>query len=210
MFDTGKYQHECERLTLNETAFAEAISTVQQSKSRSTKPVRTAMLVAALVATLGVTAMAQEPIREQFSQFMVILVAKNTNSDYSDNGYFKDAVYTPAMSYEEKEGHKLFTVDGAVTDVTEAMEQYGFYTCEWDGASLHLTVDGLVTLTRLSKNGDISEEITLDLLNDGAIVYQPLEGAEADELENMTEVDLTTEDEFELSGYYSTTGASDR
>lgn len=210
MFDTGKYQHECARLTLNETALAEAISSVQQSKPRNTKPARTAMLAVALVAALGVTAMAQEPIREQFSQFMVILIAKNINSDHSDNGYFKDAVYTPMMSYEEKEGRKLFTVDGIVTDVTEAMEQDGFYICEWDGASLHLTADGLVTLTRLSKNGDISEEITLDLLNDGAIVYQPLEGAEADELENMTEVDLTTEEEFELSGYYSTTGASDR
>lgn len=211
MFELKEYQRECDSLTLNEAALAEALATVQQTKGVSRKPLRAVMLAAALVASLCLSVAAADlPVAELWGEIMVRIYPL-TEHGGEEAKYIDSTVRTPQMSYAVEDGHSIFTVDGIQTDVTEAMEQDGFYNCEWDGATLHLTADGLVTLTRLDEAGDaVVEEITLDLFNDGAVVYRPLEGEYINDAEAMVEFDLTEAEEFEQSDYTPAKGANDR
>lgn len=208
MFDVKEYRHECDSLTLNEAVLAETLATTQQAKQVRRKPLRVGMLAAALVALLCLSVAAADlPVVQFLDEIMVRIYPLKGNGG-GEAEYIDSIVRTPQMSYGVEDGRSIFTVDGIRTDVTEAMERDGFYDCEWDGATLHLTAEGLVTLTRLDERGALREEITLDLLNDGAIVYTPLEGEQASKSENMTEVDLTETDELESSDYTPATGKS--
>lgn len=202
MFSLNQYKRDCDNLCFRSTDLEEMISVAEKKQLKNRKTFRSVALVAACVAVLSMTAMAQEPVRGMIEQAMVYLV-KTVNNGEDKYNYFASSVYTPPMSYEEQNGRMIFTVDGKATDVTEAIERDGYYDCKWDDANLHLTAEGLVTYTRLDENGNIWEEITLDLLNGGNVVYTPLEGeeVETDKIENS--VDLTDVTDFELGEYNS-------
>lgn len=153
MFDLNAYQKDCDRLTLSRDTLEEMIVMTEQKKTKGFRPVRVALLAAALAAALSITAAATDgPIKDMIQEFFV----SYTFTEKSDGGVGITAIggedmmtgtMLPTMAYAERDGRKIFTLNGEEIDVTEAMEKDGYYEQELEGATLRVTADGVATIT---------------------------------------------------------------
>lgn len=153
MFDLNAYKNDCDRLTLSRDTLEEMIAMTEQKKTKSFRTVRVALLAAALAAVLGITAAATDgPIKDMIQEFFVTYTVTEKSDGVfgftSDEGLdMGTAIEIPTMAYTEKDGRKIFALDGKEIDVTEAMEKDGYYEQEIEGAALRVTADGVATIT---------------------------------------------------------------
>lgn len=200
MFDLNTYQKDCDRLTLSRDTLEEMIVMTEQKKTKGFRPVRVALLAAALVAALSITAAATDgPIKDMIQEFFV----SYTFTEKSDGvfGFTSDegldmgtAIEIPTMAYTEKDGRKIFTLNGEEIDVTAAMEKDGYYEQELEGATLRVTADGVATITV----ADIT--YTVGLTEEGAVSSFDMDSysyweAETDDNGNIVDGDPDEADE---------------
>lgn len=175
MFDLNAYKKDCDRLTLGRDTLEEMITMTEQKKTKGFRTVRVALLAAALVAVLGITAAATDgPIKDMIQEFFVTYTFTEKDDGVfgvtSDEGLdIGTGIALPTMSYAEKEGRKLLTLDGEEIDVTEAMEKDGCYEQEIEGATLRVTADGMATITVYNADGEVEMTYTVGLTEEGAV-----------------------------------------
>lgn len=107
------------------------------------RPMRVAMLTAAVVAALGITASAAEipAVKEFFATIFVTV----TSDDASLN--------LPSVAVEEREGRSILIVDGEETDVTDALAREGGYLYEGDGFQVAVDENGVAVVTSYGDDG---------------------------------------------------------
>ena len=103
MFDPRSYREACDRMTLDAEKIEEMIAmTENTSKKTVRRPARVALLAAAVVAALGITASAAElPAVQEFFATIFVTVA-------SDGA----GLNLPSVAVEEREGRSILLVDG--------------------------------------------------------------------------------------------------
>ena len=149
MLDMKGYQEACDRLTLDTETLEEMIEMVENQKKKILhRPTRVALLAAAMVAALGITASAAElPAEQQF--FARVFVTVST-----DDGVFT-GLEIPTMAVEEREGHTILLLDEEEIDVTDALAEDGEYIYEGEGFEVRVNADGVAELTAKSSDGEV-------------------------------------------------------
>lgn len=145
MFDPRSYRKACDRMTLDAEKIEEMILMTKNQKKRTMgrRPMRVAMLAAAVVAALGITASAAEipAVKEFFATIFVTV----TSDDASLN--------LPSVAVEEREGRSILIVDGEETDVTDALAREGGYLYEGDGFQVAVDENGVAMVTSYGDDG---------------------------------------------------------
>lgn len=216
MFDLNTYKKDCDRLTISRDTLEEMIFMTEQKKTKTFKPLRVALLTAALVAALGLTAAATDgPVKDFLDEIFITFTftAKDdvnfcmleVNGDMVDS---MTGISLPTMAYAEKDGHKILTLDGEELDVTEAMEKDGYYEQELERAILRVTADGMATVTVFDDDGEVGMTYTVGLNEEGAAssfdTTSYWEG-EVDENGNIITVDGEPADAYEVKEAYKIT-----
>ena len=144
MFDPRSYREACDRMTLDAEKIEEMIAmTENTSKKTVRRPARVALLAAAVVAALGITASAAElPAVQEFFATIFVTVA-------SDGA----GLNLPSVAVEEREGRSILLVDGEETDITDALAQEGGYLYEGDGFEVAVNENGVAMVTAYDDNG---------------------------------------------------------
>lgn len=139
MFDQERYQNACARLSLGQEKLEEMIAMTENTKAkkRLSRPLRAALIAAACVAALTVTAMAAPAVQQLFTTYTITF--RNANST--------TAFTLPTLALEEREGRSILSVNGLETDVTDAFAKDGKYVANVDGVDLTVQPDGWVTVT---------------------------------------------------------------
>lgn len=183
MFDQERYQTACARLSLGQEKLEEMISMTENTKAkkRLSRPLRAALIAAACVAALTVTAMAAPAVQQLFTTYTITF--RNSNST--------TAFTLPTLALEEHDGRSILTVNGLETDVTDAFAKDGKYVANVDGVDLTVQPDGWVTA-----NMDTDKDT-------GPVTYTFNLNA-GDDVSSMgtVRVDLSTSDETEV-GFYN-------
>lgn len=163
MFDPRSYRKACDRMTLDAEKIEEMILMTKNQKKRTMgrRPMRVAMLAAAVVAALGITASAAEipAVKEFFATIFVTV----TSDDASLN--------LPSVAVEEREGRSILIVDGEETDVTDALAREGGYLYEGDGFQVAVDENGVAVVTSYGENGMTVSYSTEDPEVQGGMVY---------------------------------------
>lgn len=174
MFELNTYKKDCDRLTLGRDTLEEMIFMTEQKKTKNFKPLRVALLTAALVAALGLTAAATDGPVKDFLEEIFITFTVTTKDDltfcmFEVNGDadFMTGLTLPTMAYAEKDGRKVLTLDGEELDVTEAMEKDGYYEQAIEGAVLRVTAEGMATVTVYNEDGEVDMTYTVGINEDG-------------------------------------------
>lgn len=216
MFELNTYKKDCDRLTLSRDTLEEMISMTEQKKAKTFRPLRVAMLTAALVAALGLTAAATDgPVKDFLDEIFITFTfttkddltfgAISVNGDMVD---FMTGISLPTMAYAEKDGRKILTLDGEELDVTDAMEKDGYYEQELERAILRVTAEGMATITVLDDDGEVGATYTVVLNEEGAAssfdTSSYWEG-EMDENGNIITVDGEPADAYEVKDAYQIT-----
>ena len=137
MFD--QYKDACAQLTLGQEKLEEMISmTENKPKKRLSHPIKTALIAAACLAALSITAFAASPAGQEAIRSIFITVR----------------TFPTVQSYTE-DGHTYLVVDDETIDVTQELEENGSYSLELeDGGHISVTSDGWVSMD--SGNGNVS------------------------------------------------------
>lgn len=137
MFDQNEYRNACDRLTLGAEKLEEMIAMTEKKTKAPKRALRVALIAAACVAALTVTAFAAVPaVRDFFTSYTVTF---KTGDDAAP-------ITVPAMSLTQRDGRDVLTVDGEDVDVTDAFAQEGNYVFEQDGATITVSADGWVDI----------------------------------------------------------------
>lgn len=134
MFDPKLYRDVCSELHLSEEKLQEVIHMAEQNKKhRVRRPLRVGLAAAALCALTVITAGATNS--EALGAFVASIRASVTVSDYQEELLTEDgtritALRFPDVSAEERDGRTILTVDGAETDITDALARDGRYVWE--------------------------------------------------------------------------------
>lgn len=139
MFDTKTYRDACAHLTLGTEKLEELISMTENTnnKKRLSRPAKTALIAAACVAALCVTAFAAPVIQNLFTTYTVTM----KDGDSSN-------IVAPVIQTYNEDGHNYLVVDDETIDITEALEKEGtFKTQTKDGAEVHVNKDGWVSVS---------------------------------------------------------------
>lgn len=149
MLDIKGYQKACDRLTLDTETLEEMIEMVENQKKKVLRrPTRVALVAAALVAALGITASAAElPAVQQF--FARVFVTVNT-----DDGIFT-GLEVPTVAVDKREGRTILLLDEEEIDVTDALAKDGEYLYEGEGFEVRMDADGVAVLTAKSSDGEV-------------------------------------------------------
>lgn len=138
MFNPKLYCELCETLTASQEKVQEVIQMTQQKKG-SRRPVRVLAVAAAATAALavGASAAGREAVQELFVTWNSIFVTGECTQ-----GSFA-AVSLPTVHVEEREGRAILVLEGEETDITDALEAEGAYTCRLDkeDSFFEVTVD---------------------------------------------------------------------
>lgn len=216
MFDLNTYKKDCDRLTLSRDTLEEMIVMTEQKRTKGLHPVRVAMLSAALIAALSLTAAATDgPIKDMIEEIIITFtyVAKS-DADFAMtlNGDVDmlNGVVLPTMAYAEKDGRKILALDGEEIDVTKAMEKDGYYERELEGATLRVTVDGMATITVHNEKGEVEMTYTVGLNEEGvASKFDLVSQWEGMVDENGTIIPIDIEgglsEDYEVKGAYTVT-----
>lgn len=137
MFDPKTYQHDCARLTLDAEKLEEMIAMTENTKKKPmSRTLRTALVAAACVAALVVTAMAAPAIQSIFTTYTISMKDGDAN------------VVVPVIQTYAENGHNYLVVDEETIDITEAMEKDGKFTMKTkDGHQVNVTQDGWVSVS---------------------------------------------------------------
>lgn len=160
MFDPKGYREDCARLALGQEKIEEMIRmTENENKKSFRRPLRVALIAAAAVALLTVTAFAAVPAVQK------LIVSFNQYTITAKDGAQMDvsAITIPNMALEDWEGRRIFTLDDQEYDITDALERDGKYVVETDEVTLTVTPDGTATLVFR----DTGESFVLDLYAEG-------------------------------------------
>lgn len=161
MFDPKRYRNACDRLTLDAEKLEEMIAMTENTntKKRLSRPMETALIAAACVAALTVTAMAAPAVQQLFMTYTITYVDDSTQTAFT----------MPTLALAERDGRSILSVDGAETDVTDAFAKDGQYVLELDKATLTVKPDGMVEVQMAGggESGPIS--YTFNLNEDASI-----------------------------------------
>ena len=148
MFNPTSYRKSCDRLRLDRDRMEEMIQMTEQNKSgkRFGRPARMALVAAALVAAMGITAGAASipAVQEIFSQVRVTFLS-------AENGEGGDVVITlinmPELSIQRQEDDTIILTvevddnDVREYDITSALTQEGHFETRIDKADGYYTVE---------------------------------------------------------------------
>lgn len=138
MFDPNQYRTDCARLTLGAEKLEEIITMTENTKKKPmSRPMKAALIAAACVAALTVTAMAAPAVQQLFTTYTITF--RNAGS--------ATAFTLPTLKLEERDGRSVFTVNDLETDVTDAFAKNGQYVMNVDGTDITVKPDGWVTVT---------------------------------------------------------------
>ncbi len=164
MFDPKLYHKACDRMTLDAEKIEEMISMTENQDKRTTarRPLRAAMLAAAVVAALGITASAAElpAVKEFFATIFVTVTSDDTG------------LTIPSVAVEEREGRSILLVNDEETDITDALAQEGGYLYEGDGFRVEVDEKGVAVVTSYGDNGMTVSYSTEDPEVQGGMVYK--------------------------------------
>lgn len=174
MFDPKLYREACDRMVLSAEKMEEMITMTENTSKKTIRhPSRVAMVAAALVAALGITASAAElPAVQEFfaSVFVTVTVADGTFEGLS----------VPTMAVEKREGRTLLILDQEEIDVTDALAKDGEYLYEGKGYEVRVDADGVAVLTAYDDGGgNILSFSVAPNAGDGPVTYNVM--AEGDE-----------------------------
>lgn len=149
MFKKSSYCNACAKMTLGADKIEEMISmTENQEKKAHRFPKRAALLAAALVAALAITASAAEiPAVKEFFTTMFITISVKDN--------VSAGLTIPSVAVEEREGRTILVVDGQETDVTDALARNGEYRFEGDGFDVVVDENGVGVVTAYGLDGTV-------------------------------------------------------
>ena len=141
MFDQSSYCNDCAKITLGADKIEEMILMTENQKKKALRfPKRAALLAAALVAALCLTAAAAEvPAVQEF--FATVFATISTNGDLATG------LTLPTVAVEEREGRSILIVNGEETDVTDALAKEGKYLYEGDGFQVEVDEHGVAVIT---------------------------------------------------------------
>ncbi len=140
MFDTDNYRKACAQTKLDANKLEEMITMTENMnpKKRLSRPMRTALIAAACVAALCVTAFAAVPAVQQF-------FTTYTVTFHGGDGV-ETAIIIPTMTLTDRDDRTILTVDGQEIDVTDAFAKDGAYSFEHEGATITVDAEGWVTM----------------------------------------------------------------
>lgn len=217
MFDMSSYHKDCAQLTLGREKIQEMITMTESKKKKAFRyPVRVMVLVAALVAALGLTAAATDgPVKDFLDEIFITFTftAKDDANfcmlEVNGDTDFMTGLTLPTMAYEEKDGRKILTLDGEALDVTEAMEKDGYYEQAIEGAILRVTIDGMATITVYNADGEVDMTYTVGLTEEGVATGGNFDTSywegEVDEDGNIITVDGEPAGAYEVKEAYQIT-----
>lgn len=178
MFDPKSYREACDRLALDGEKIEEMILMTenQEKKKIARRPLRAAMLAAAVVTALGITASAADlpAVKEFFATIFVTV----TSDDAGLN--------LPSVAVEEREGRSILIVDGKETDVTDALAREGGYLYEGDGFRVEVDENGVAIVTGYGDDGMTVSYSTEDPGVQGGMVYTVTTDDEDESYHNYT------------------------
>ncbi|MCI9264250.1 MAG: hypothetical protein HFF06_06710 [Oscillospiraceae bacterium] len=180
MFDPKLYRKACDRMILDAEKIEEMISMTENQDKRTTarRPLRAAMLAAAVVAALGITASAAElpAVKEFFATIFVTVTSDDTG------------LTIPSVAVEEREGRSILLVNDEETDITDALAQEGGYLYEGDGFRVEVDEKGVAVVTSYGDNGMTVSYSTEDPEVQGGMVYKV-----TTDNEGLSEYDLSVD-----------------
>ena len=131
MFDPKLYHEACSEMHVSEEKLQEVIHMTEQNKKRAVRrPLRVGLAAAALCALTVVGASAANP--ECLEEIVLSIRSAVVVSDYQEELIMEDgsqftALYFPDVSVEERDGRTILIVNGAETDITDALSEDGRY-----------------------------------------------------------------------------------
>lgn len=148
MFDPNTYREACAHLTLGTEKLEEMIAMSENTnKKRLSRPVKTALIAAACVAALCITAFAAPAVQKMFMSFTVTVTDRDGN--VGDAQMF----VCPDLALEKRDGRDILTVNDEEIDVTDAFAKDGKYVLEEKDATVTVTPDGEVTVNMETADG---------------------------------------------------------
>ena len=148
MFDLKSYHEACDQLRLDRDRMEEMIKMTEQNKNKKHfgRPARTALLAAALVAALGITAGAASipAVQEIFSQ---VRITFRSAENGEEGEVVINLINMPELSIEKQEdGTIILTVavddnDSREYDITSALTQEGHFETRIDKADGYYTIE---------------------------------------------------------------------
>ena len=130
MFDPRAYRELCEELTASRDRMQEVIQMTQQKSSKKRRTLRVSLVAAAMCALTAITASAAHPelLEAVVASIRASMVVSGHQQEWLRvDGPQPAAPDSPEASVEERGGRVILTVDGAETDITEALAQDGQY-----------------------------------------------------------------------------------
>lgn len=183
MFDPKLYREACGRMTLDAGKIEEMITmTENTSKKPNRRPARVALVAAALVAALGITAAAAAEIPAVQEFFTTIFVTVSTNDDGA-KGF-----NIPSVAVQERDGRTILLVNGEETDVTDALAQSKEYLYEGDGFQVAVDENGVAVITAYGTDGTVVSFSTEGESEDH-VVYEITTNTEEESAVTVTAVD---------------------
>lgn len=177
VFDSERYRGACDRLTLSPEGKARILSAAGQRKGRRLSgSVRTVLVVAALVAVLGVTALAanSEAVRKLLWSkkgsvtiggrgYDVVVSAAGDGAQpagMAGSGYMLSvdrdgecvSFVLPDLSLTRRDGRSILRINGDERDITDALNEEGYYEQAVQQYVLRVDADGTAVLRDESRD----------------------------------------------------------
>ena len=168
MFDPKLYHEACSEMHVSEEKLQEVIHMTEQNKKRAIRrPLRVGLAAAALCALTVVGASAANP--EFLEEIVLSIRSTVVVSDYQEELIMEDgsqitALRYPDVSVEERAGRTILTVDGAETDITDALSEDGRYV--WEDTDNGSQAQVIVTLDE--DGGETFEEAGVSVVSEPA------------------------------------------
>lgn len=175
MFDLKSYREACDKMILDGEKMEEMINMIENmEKKTSRRPARVAMVAAALVAALGITASAAEipAVKEFFANvFVTVSLTDGTFGELS----------IPTMAVEKREDRTFLLLDEKEIDVTDALAKEGEYLYEGEGYEVRVDAEGVAVLTARSDDGEnVLSFSTGPNAGEGPVSYNVMAEGDAD------------------------------
>lgn len=149
MFDPKVYREACRELRAPEDKIEEVIEMTENTKKKVRRPLRTALICAAAMATMVVSVAAADP--EGFQELVYNIASIIRVDEYRQDlttvdGEQVTVFSVPEASVEERDGRAILVIDGKdAADITDALKAEGCYTYEdttAEGTRLTVAIEG--------------------------------------------------------------------
>lgn len=149
MFEPNTYRELCRELHASPDKIEEVIAMTREKSSKRLRPLRAALMAAAVLAVMvvGVGAANPEGVQELFYNIASIIQVDQYRHDLTTVDGEKVTVFSiPEASVENRSGRAILVIDGKdAADITDALQGQGFYTYESiseEGTHLTVRVEG--------------------------------------------------------------------